>query len=300
MQGPLISIVMPAYNAASTIAGAVLGVVNQRYTNWELIIVDDGSHDDITPEIKQFDDSRIRVVRLARNSGLANALNVGLASARGRYIARLDADDYAEDWRLADQIRHMMLHGLAICGTGAEKFGVESGDIRNPKTGPDIINSFLTGNPFVHPTVMFDRAKLSGALRYDKNFRCEEDYELWSRVLTTDNCGNLDYSTIKYRTGPGGNANSPHKKRLNRIAIAQFASRMSIADRVPVDVVSEFQVAGYIDAPGYIKLAAYAREAEARGLPKLGWIHGALLDFQTYDRFFAWLNDVRGFSPYKY
>ena len=300
MKGPLISIVMPAYNAVTTLPGAVLGVVNQRYWNWELIIVDDGSSDNPEPAIKQFDDKRIRLIRLARNRGLASALNVGIASAEGRYIARMDADDYMEDWRLGDQMRHMMLHGLAICGTGAEKFGLETGSIRSPKWGPDIVNSFLMGNPFVHPTMMLDREKLDGQLRYDQEFRCEEDYELWARVVTAGNCANLDYDSIKYRVASNSNANHPQKKRLNRIALQRFSERMGVADLVPIDEASELQLAGYVSEPGWRKLVAYARHAEMKGTPKLGWVHGALLDLGTFDKFFAWLNEIRRFSPYKY
>lgn len=300
MNGPLISIVMPAYNSVATIAGAVLGIVNQRYTNWELLIVDDGSSQDHEPQIKQFDDSRIRLIRLSRNQGIQNALNVGLSSARGRYIARMDADDYMEEWRLSDQIRFMMLNDLAICGTGADKFGLEGGDIRNPKTGTDIVNTFLTGNPFVHPTVMFDRQKIGAQLYYDAEFRCEEDYELWARTVDHANCGNLDYSTIKYRVVASGNANHPQKKRLNRMVLERFSRRMGIAEIVPVDAISEFQVAGYISEPGYAQMAAYARLAETKGTPKLGWIHGALLEHTTFDRFFSWLNSVRSFTPYSY
>ncbi len=300
MQGPLVSVVMPAYNAANTIAGAVLGIVNQRYANWELIIVDDGSTEQMEGEVKQFDDKRIRFVRLSRNRGLANALNVGLSSARGRFIARMDSDDYMEEWRIGDQVRHIMMHGLAICGTGADKFGIESGEIRSPMTGPAIINSFLTGNPFVHPTVMLDRERLGREMLYNDSFRCEEDYELWSRCVTATNSGNLDYSTIKYRVTASSNANHPQKKRLNKIAIFQFATRLGVADIAPIDELSELQIAGYVDAPSFQKMKAYAQVAESKGLPKLGWVHGPVLDFDNYYNFFTWFNDVRSFIPYKY
>jgi glycosyltransferase involved in cell wall biosynthesis len=300
MQGPLVSIVMPAFNASATISGAVLGVVNQRYGNWELLIIDDGSTDDMEHEVKQFNDRRIRYLRLSRNGGLAAALNIGIMQAQGRYIARMDADDYMEEWRLGDQVRQIMLHNLAVCGTGAEKFGDETGRITNPVLGTQIIDSFLTGNPFVHPTVMFDRERVGRELRYDSGFRCEEDYELWARLLTRHNCGNLDYPCIRYRITAGGNANHPQKKKLNRFVIELFCKRFGIADIAPIAEISEFQMSGYVDEPGYRKFAEYVTIAEQRGLPKLGWLHGAVLEHGTFAAFFAWLNEVQRFSSYRY
>ncbi len=298
MKGPLISIVMPAYQASGTIAGAILGVVNQRYADWELVIIDDGSTDDLDTAINQFNEDRIRLVRLPVNGGLARALNLGIAESRGRYIARMDADDYMEEWRLHEQLRYMMLHDLAICGAGAEMFGVETGMIRNPRTGREILDTFLMGNPFVHPTVMFDRAKLGVSLHYDCEFLCEEDYELWGRLISKDNCGNIDCSVIKYRVSATSNANHLAKMRLKRLALRRFGERMGLLDVVPVDVIAELQIAGFIDAPGWSSLVTYARYAEAHSAPKLGWIHGALLEYGTYAGFFAWLNSRQHFLSY--
>ena len=109
MRGPLISVIMPGYDCNRTVAAAVLGVINQTYTDWELIIVDDGSEQDFAPEIDQFADSRIRLLRLDRNGGVEHALNVGLDNAAGRYVARMDTDDYMEEWRLGEQLRFLML-----------------------------------------------------------------------------------------------------------------------------------------------------------------------------------------------
>ena len=87
MKGPLISVIMPAWNAKATIGAAVLSVVNQQYWNWELIIIDDGSSDDLETELKMFEDNRIRYFRLLKNRGLAGALNVALERAKGRFVA---------------------------------------------------------------------------------------------------------------------------------------------------------------------------------------------------------------------
>jgi glycosyltransferase involved in cell wall biosynthesis len=300
MKGPLVSVLMPAFNAERNIGAAVLSVVNQTYRNWELVIIDDASTDATAREVLQFHDRRIRTLRQPVNRGLAAGLNRALAAVQGRFIARMDADDYMEPFRLAEQVRYIMLEGLAICGTGADKFGAESGRIINPKTGRDIIDSMLVTNPFVHPTIMIDRVRLGQPLAYNEAFSCEEDYELWSRIVTADNAGNLDRVTLHYRTSAGSNANRPQKKRLNRICLQQFAERFGIAAVAPVGDLSEFQMAGFVDAPGYTRMAAYAALAETTGRPKLGWLQQALLEQPSYQAFFAWLNEQRRFSAFRY
>lgn len=290
MSGQLISIIMPAYNCRKTISAAILGVTNQRYKDWELIIVDDGSTEDISQEINFFDDSRINVVRSPHNHGVARALNTALDCTKGRYIARMDADDYMEEWRLGEQLRFLMVEGLSFCGTAAEKFGDETGLITNCRYGREIIDTLLVGNPFLHPTMMFDRSRLGGDLRYDALFRCEEDYDLWARLATTENCGNLREVTLKYRVRAGGNANHPSKPHYNHLALKRFAERHGLTEIAPVAALSEYQMSGFIDEPSYRALVNYARLAEAHALPRLGHLQGALLAAGGYCAFVDWLD----------
>ncbi|MFM8751431.1 glycosyltransferase family 2 protein [Rhabdaerophilum sp.] len=300
MLGFLISIIMPAYRASETIDAAILSVILQTYPHWELLVIDDGSPDSLAPKVDAFKDPRIRFIRLEKNQGLPNALNVGLREARAQYVARMDCDDVMEDHRLKEQLLFMMREGLAICGTGAEKFGVEEGRIVSPGKGREIINAFLGSNPFVHPTVMFDRQRLPAKLAYDATFRCEEDYELWSRILTEFNCGNLPGSGLFYRTASGSNANHPYKKRFKQKALEQFARRMGIIEFTPIDIISEFQVSGFVDEPGFHAMRQYALYSHRSNLPTLGWLQEPLLDCRNFRTFFSWLNSVRQFTPYRY
>jgi len=300
VNGPLVSIIMSAHNSERTIGATILSLINQSYWNWELVVIDDASTDRTVDEIKFFKEKRIKLFRRDQNRGLPAGLNLAISRAAGRFLARMDSDDYMETYRLADQVKTILLEGVAVCGTGAEKFGAEGGRIVSPKTGHDIINTFLVSNPFVHPTVMFDIHRIEGGPKYDETFVCEEDYELWSRLLTTSNCYNIDYPTIKYRTSANSNANRPQKKRLNIKCLRQFADRFGIGDIAPLDDLTEFQLSGYIDEPGYRRLADYAAVADKNSLPKLGWIHGPLLEHTTYQDFYSWLNDVRRYTPFNY
>lgn len=295
MADPLVSIVLPAYEAHAVIGPALLSVVAQSFGDFELIVVDDGSRDAEATEreISAFRDARMRMLRLPRNVGVAAALNAGIAQARGRFLARMDADDEMLPTRLAEQMRHLLAERLAFGGAGASKFGAETGSIMNPLRQADIRDTFLCGNPFLHPTVMFDRARLSAFPRYDEAFACEEDYELWSRLILHEPCGNLDVALLRYRVG-AGNADHPAKPVLNRAALTRFATAAGIEAQCPIDALSEFQMTGFVDAPNFQALREYARRADDTGAPKLGWLHG-LLDAPDYAAFFDRLDARSGF-----
>ncbi len=300
MRGPLISVVMPCHNACKTIGVAIFSVINQKYADLELIIVDDGSTDRTKEEIGLFSDERIRLISLQENAGIATALNVGLSDSKGRFIARMDADDVMEACRLGDQFFHMRLHGLAILGSAAEKFGAETGTMHAPESAKSIMDSMLVSNPFIHPTVMFDREAIGVELKYDAGFSCEEDYELWSRVVTDSNCENISYSTLKYRTAANSNANHPHKKRLKIRALRSFAARMGIESLAPIAELSEFQLSGFISAPNYARLVEYAHLAQQRDLPLLGWLQSSLIKRKNYADFLGWLNKSNRFLNYSF
>lgn len=293
---PLISIIMPVYNSSETLSAAVTSVIEQDCDDWELLVIDDGSTEDITPLIDAFGDDRIRLLRLSKNGGLAAALNVGLAEATAPYLARIDADDAMESWRLTEQLRHLTAEKLAVCGTGARKFGVEGGLIIPPASGEEVIDSFFSGNPFVHPTILFDRELAGPDLRYDAGFQCEEDYELWSRLVTRKNCGNLQAPAIRYRVGLANNANHPAKRILNRRALVQFAMRMGAIAHAPISALNEFQMTGFVDEPNYRQMLAYAEQSDRAGWPRLGSLHASLLTARDYTAFLEELMDQQRIS----
>lgn len=101
---PLVTVAMPVFNAGRHLRLAVQSIVHQTFTDWELLIIDDGSTDDAIKGIADIVDSRIRVVMNPRNLGLAATLNVGIDLARGEYFARMDQDDIAYPERLAKQL----------------------------------------------------------------------------------------------------------------------------------------------------------------------------------------------------
>lgn len=107
MREPLVSVIMPAYNAERFIGEAILSILNQTYENFELIIVEDSSTDNTLAEIKKWNDQRIRLFCNEENKGISYSTNRGIALSKGEYIALLDDDDIAEPERLSIQVEYM-------------------------------------------------------------------------------------------------------------------------------------------------------------------------------------------------
>lgn len=190
---PRISVILPAYNAASTLTRAIDSIRTQTWTDWELLVIDDGSTDDTATVLANAVAHDPRIRALARpHSGIVNALNAGLAVARGEFIARMDADDESHPDRFADQVALLEQSpdlGLASCL-------VEFGGNRNLHAGyalhVDWINSLVNvgeillnrfvESPLAHPSVMFRKELLEKHGGYCVG-DFPEDYELWLRWL---------------------------------------------------------------------------------------------------------------------
>jgi glycosyltransferase involved in cell wall biosynthesis len=291
MRGPLVSVVIPTLNNARTIGATLLSTINQNYRSLEVIIVDDGSEDDTQAIVEGFKDRRIRYERLPTNRGISAALNKGIELASGDILARMDADDVMMPYRLYDQVARMLQYDIAIVGGGAEKFGAEGGEMRGPRSGKNIIDGFLVKNPFIHPSVIIDRRKID--VNYREDFVCEEDYELWSRCITSENCENLDYSMIKYRVSPTSNGNRLGKRKLTTQVLEQFCARLQLTD-VPIAALVELQLSGLIRYEDYILLRDYAHRTARTGEPTLGWLQQPLLNRRSYRQFTNWFMRIVG------
>lgn len=180
---PRVSVVMPAYNAEKYIGEAIDSILNQTFTDFEFIIINDGSTDRTKEIILEYDDPRIVLLENEKNSGIVVTLNKGLDAAKGEYIARMDSDDIAVRERLQIQVKYMDKHSeIGVLGTGIRIFGdyIEPYD-RAFTTNPDQLKAELIFNSCVaHPTVMIRKVVLvSEHFRYDKHYSGAEDYALW-------------------------------------------------------------------------------------------------------------------------
>jgi glycosyltransferase involved in cell wall biosynthesis/GT2 family glycosyltransferase len=199
-----VSVVLAARDAEVTIGEAVRSVLGQTSGDLELVVVDDGSADGTGDVLAATDDVRLRVVRNAEPLGLAGALNVGLDEARGRYVARMDADDIALPGWLARVLERVMSSPpAAVVGTGMIDLHADEtlGTVHRMPAGAAAVRwAALFSSPFFHSTVLIDRDALEGhALRYDTSFDESEDYDLWARLLEVADGDNVPDALVLYR-----------------------------------------------------------------------------------------------------
>lgn len=203
---PLVSVIIPVYNANGFLPAALESVLNQTYKDFEIIAIDDGSGDDSYKILKDYAkrDSRLRVFRNRRNLNISNTLNRGIKLARGRYIARMDADDIALPKRLSRQIKFLIAHPKVIILGGQVKTininGKTIGCKLFPVTDQAIRESLFTTNPIQHPTAVINRTLLPKDFSwYSPALPPAEDYDLFFRLGQYGLYHNLDHFILKYR-----------------------------------------------------------------------------------------------------
>jgi glycosyltransferase involved in cell wall biosynthesis len=192
---------MAVYNGEKYLPEAIESILSETFTDFEFLIVDDGSTDRTQEIINSYQDPRIRLISNPENVGLTRSLNRGLDLARGEYIARMDSDDISLPERLAKQQTYMDTHReVAVCGTWAKDIdsaGTVTG-VRETPVGDDLEREYWRPSPIIHPSAIIRRAHLNG-LRYDDQIRYAQDFDLWLRLKPQHKLANLPEHLLLYR-----------------------------------------------------------------------------------------------------
>jgi len=207
-QKPLVSIIMPAYNSASFLPDSIKSILNQTYRNFELIIIDDFSKDNSLAIIKNFASKypdKIKVVELKRNynHGGDSCANQGIIKAKGKYIARMDADDIAYPKRIEKQV-DFLEKNFSVFAVGSQadiinKQGEITGIKKVPTEYKNLFREYFNIHPIIHPTLMF-RNEHKGSKFYKIKFSANNDYYTLFYLLTKGKIiVNLKEKLIKYR-----------------------------------------------------------------------------------------------------
>jgi len=227
MSSPLISVIMPVYNAGEYLRPALLSIINQTYSNWELIIADDGSTDGCLDNLSELNDLRIKVLRDNINKGIAARLNQMIDLANGDYIARMDADDISLPNRLELQIKAFESDGaLDLLATRAQiinKFGDIVDELPFRLSNDEICAFPWKGFYMAHPSWM-------GKTRWFKHYRYKipapylcEDQDLLLRAYSKSHYATLDHVLLFYRK-----TNKPKFKKLLRTRLALIRCQLEI------------------------------------------------------------------------
>ncbi|OHA18448.1 MAG: hypothetical protein A2664_00700 [Candidatus Taylorbacteria bacterium RIFCSPHIGHO2_01_FULL_46_22b] len=212
---PKVSVLMPAYNAEKYLRESVLSILKQTFTDFELIIINDGSTDQTLSVAKSFTDPRIKIIDNKQNSGLVAVRNQAIKAAQGKYIAWLDSDDIALPKRLEKQVVFMDRHpdqgllgtAVALIDESGKRTGVRW---KNKTPAEEMLVVMLFHNCFTQSSVMIRKSAIPQD-GYREGFAPAEDYDLWIRIAENWKCSNLPEILTEYRkyAGSVSGSNTP-------------------------------------------------------------------------------------------
>ena len=255
----LISVIIPTYNRASTIVRAVESVLNQTYSNIELIVVDDGSTDETNQLLSPYILNRSVTYHKFENSGVAGARNIGAALARGNWLAFLDSDD---EWllnKLTEQMDFLSTHSkLQIVYT--DEIWIRNGVQVNKKNHHQKMGGMIFGECLkqclIAPSSVLLSKKLFDEMSgFDDNYVVCEDYDLWLRISSKYEIGFINKMLIKKYGG--------HSDQLSTRFFAMDSFRIksmknilcdkNLSQRHREQVISTMKEKGDILIKGYLK-----------------------------------------------
>lgn len=221
---PQISVLMSAYNADRYISETIESVLNQTYSDFEFIIIDDGSTDRTKEIITGYKDPRILYFYF-ENAGLSAALNKGLKISKGKYIARIDADDICYPNRFEKQYKFMEDNpSYAVCGSCTDVID-EVGDYIYtyndiPTTNEEIQKQFEYKNCIVHSSSFYKRENaISIGGYYEPIKQYFEDFMFFYNIIKTGKAYNFSEPLIKYRVAPGSISSRTNNVRYNKLVL---------------------------------------------------------------------------------
>lgn len=215
---------MAVYNGETYLRLAVDSILAQTFTDFEFIIIDDGSTDNTATILDSYNDERIVRIKNETNLGLVETLNKGLKLARGKYIARMDADDIARPQRLELQVKYLESHPeIGLLGTRYRIIDDEGNNVFDTVSPPPFIPGTVTTLNWMilwetavqHPTAMMRRELIEAHdLRYDAHYFTAEDYDLWTRIHRLSGVARIDEDCLQYRVNPEGISSTKRRKQL--------------------------------------------------------------------------------------
>jgi len=199
---PKVTVLMPVYNGEKYLKESIESILNQTFTDFEFLIINDGSTDRTEEIIKSYKDTRIKLVNNETNLKLIKTLNKGLDLAKGKYIARMDADDVSLPKRLKIQVDFMDNNPeIGVSGAWAKVIGGKNKKyIKTYSNFEKIKATSIFKNILIHPSVIIRKEILNKYnLRYNEESQHSEDYELWARCTKCFPITNIKKYLMLYR-----------------------------------------------------------------------------------------------------
>ena len=242
----MVSIVMAVYNTEKYLKEAIDSMLNQTYTNFEFIIINDGSTDSSLEIIESYKDNRILLMNQT-NSGLSTALNNGIKSARGKYIARMDADDISLSYRLEKQTNFLDNNPNIIAVGSSADILDEKGtylytrmmETDSQKIKKNILNGMFT----FHSSSMFRKDIFEKIGGYDETIKNQfEDKILWYKLAQCGDLTNITEPLIKYRLVPSSISNKTKKDFFILVPIYYKIVNNQVLNTEDLKIISSYEI----------------------------------------------------------
>jgi hypothetical protein len=239
---PVVSVVLPAYDAQHTVGEAVTSILDQSLREIQVIVVDDGSNDDTVRVLAGIADPRLTVVHHDQNRGHVAAIATALDHARAPLIARMDADDVAFPGRLARQYRLLGARpAVGLVSTAFVSVDPEGRELETHGVPPDHAAAWFRlhfENCLAHPTVMFRRSAYDAAGGYDAAAVPAEDHELWLRMAELVDIATIPEPLLRYRRSPSAiSMRAADRATQASVLVAARAIERRVGRRPPERIV---------------------------------------------------------------
>lgn len=202
MSSPKVSVLMPVFNGGHYLKDSIESILSQDFSDFEFLVINDGSTDNTAQLISSYKDKRIRVINNDNNLGLVLSLNKGIDSAAGKYIVRMDSDDISSQNRLSVQVRFMN-NNPQIGASGSYYYLLYKNKraiFDFPITYSEIRPYLIFNSPIPHPTAIIRASILNEhQLRYSSEAKHVEDYDFWSRMSKYCELTNMKQCLLNYR-----------------------------------------------------------------------------------------------------
>lgn len=199
---PLVSVVIPVHNGEKYIKESINSCLNQTYTNIEIVVVDDASTDNTVSLLKEYG-NQINVISVDKQNGLGNVINIGIRASKGKYIARMDADDVMYSTRLEKQVEYLENNSDCVAVGGQIDMIDESGNVTGhreyPLTDRELRKNLFLFQPFAHPAVTLRKDTLEEIGLYPEDMWKVEDVKLFLILSTKGKFANISDTVLKYR-----------------------------------------------------------------------------------------------------
>ena len=216
---PLVSVVMPTYNAGSFLAASIDSILSQTYKNIEFIIVDDASNDKTPKVLRLYKklDKRVKIITNKINLGVSRSANIAVSSAKGKFIARMDSDDISTPDRIKKQVDFLTKNKKVVLVGGQcdliDVNGIKTGEKTFPTENVRIKSMIFANAPLQQPSLMVNKNLLpENFVWYDNDFSSAEELELIFKLFKVGEVRNLKDKILKYRIH-GGNTSFANPKK---------------------------------------------------------------------------------------